>query len=66
MMEREEEEEGVAAVGLVAMACLVEGENVAVLMDLKLVELVALVRLYPAKSAESEVLEVQAEVRGIR
>jgi len=45
MMEEEEEEEGVVAVGLVAMVCLVEREeHVAVLVDLDLVELVAMVR----------------------
>ena len=60
-MKGEEEVAGMVAIGLVVMVCLVEGEeNVAVLVDRDLVELVALIRLYPAKSTEAEVLEVEA------
>ena len=74
LVESEEGAEGVegsVVVDLVAAERLVEeGENVTDLVGRGLglveLELFALVRLYPAKSTEAEMLEVEAEVRGIR
>ena len=66
-----ESEEGAVAVYLVAAVCLVEeGENVTDLVGRDLVELFALIRLYPAKFAgggeASTLAAVEVYLRGTR